>query len=200
MNTSLLFGSYPFITAEKVTLSRMTDMDLEALWSVLGDEKNFRYAPTGALSSPALCPGRLFQYEAMFHDRVAIVLGIYPGGGGSRLGGIFEIYNVDPLTQSVTVRFTLSQRYTRQGYASAALRAAVDYLTVHAGVHRIQAYVMPGNDRGILVLERCGFVREGLIREGFFWPDKGIVDLCLYSLLPTDLQGSIRDSAGEHVF
>ena len=43
MNTSLLFSSFPFITGPNVTLSRMTDMDAEALWEVLGDEENFRY-------------------------------------------------------------------------------------------------------------------------------------------------------------
>ena len=47
---------------------------------------------------------------------------------------------------------------------------------------------MPINYRAMLVLERCGFVKEGTIREGFLWPDKGIVDLALYSLLPTDLK------------
>ena len=31
MNTSLLFSSFPFITGPNVTLSRMTDMDAEAL-------------------------------------------------------------------------------------------------------------------------------------------------------------------------
>ena len=65
------------------------------------------------------------------------------------------------------------------------------------GVHRIQAYVLPTNYRGVLVLERCGFVREGTIREGFFWPDKGIVDLTLYSLLPTDTH---RTAAVSHLF
>jgi len=124
----------------------------------------------------------------MFRDRVAIVLGIYPGGGGSRLGGIFEIYGIDPETQSVTVRFTLAKHCTGRSFATGALRAAVDYLMVTAGVHRIQAYVQPANYRGVLVLERCGFVKEGTIRDGFFWPDKGIVDLSVYSLLPTDLR------------
>ena len=109
MNTSLLFSSFPFITGQNVTLSRMTDMDAEALWEVLGDEENFRYAPTAPLPSPVLCEGRMARYEAMFRDRVAIVLGIYPCGGGNPLGGIFEIYNVDPQIESVTVRFTLSR-------------------------------------------------------------------------------------------
>lgn len=196
MNTSLLFSSFPFIPGSTVTLSRMTDLDLEALWAVLGDEENFRYAPTGPLPSPALCPQRLIQYEAMFRDRVAIVLGIYPGGGGSRMGGIFEIYNIDPSTQSVTVRFTLDRRCTGRSFATGALRTAVDYLMDKVGVRRIQAYVQPANYRGVLVLERCGFVKEGTIREGFFWPDKGIVDLSLYSLLPTD----VRRHPNSHLF
>ena len=46
--------------------------------------------------------------------------------------------------------------------------------------------MLPINYRAVLVLERCGFVKEGTIREGFYWPDKGIVDLTVYSLLPTD--------------
>ena len=54
------------------------------------------------------------------------------------------------------------------------------------GVRRIQCLVLPTNYRAVLVLERCGFVKEGTIREGFLWPDKGIVDLTIYSLLPTD--------------
>ena len=123
----------------------------------------------------------------MFRDRIAIILGIYPKGGGNRMAGVFEIYSIDPKTESATIRFTLSRRNTGQSYASGAVRAAVDYLMATIGVHRIQAYVLPTNYQGITVLERCGFVREGVIREGFFWPDKGIVDLCLYSLLPTDL-------------
>ncbi|WP_322203868.1 GNAT family N-acetyltransferase [Acutalibacter intestini] len=197
MNTSLLFSSFPFFSGQKVTLARMTELDLEALWAVLGDEENFRYAPTGPLPSPAHCARKLLQADAMFRDRAAILLGIYPKGGGNPLAGIFEIYNIDPQIQSATIRFTLGRQFTGHSYATDAVRAAVDYLMGSIGVHRIQAYVLPTNYRGVLVLERCGFVREGTIREGFFWPDKGIVDLTLYSLLPTDTH---RTAAVSHLF
>ena len=142
-----LFSSFPFITGQNVTLSRMTDMDAEALWEVLGDEENFRYAPTAPLPSPVLCEGRMARYEAMFRDRVAIVLGIYPCGGGNPLGGIFEIYNVDPQIESVTVRFTLARKYTGQSYATGALRAAVEYLMDNVGVNRIQAHSITSHSR-----------------------------------------------------
>ena len=45
MKGSLLFSSYPFITSEKATLTRVTDMDLEALWQILSDEDSHRFTP-----------------------------------------------------------------------------------------------------------------------------------------------------------
>lgn len=186
MKTDLLFSSFPFIAAEKVTLTRMTELDLRSLWEIMGDEEAYRFAPTAALRSPAECAGKLKQAEALFREKRAVVLGIYPNGKDHRLVGTLEILDVDPAVESATITFTLNQKDTGMGYASAAVRAVSDYLMGTVGVHRIQAYVLPINYRGVLVLERCGFQKEGTIREGFLWPDKGIVDLTLYSLLPSD--------------
>ena len=159
MKGSLLFSSYPFITSEKATLTRVTDMDLEALWQILSDEDSHRFTPEAAL-------------------------GIY--STLNRLVGLLEISQINPQVESVTLSFILGQEYTGQGYASAAVRATTEYLFRTVGVRRIQCFVLPINYRAVLVLERCGFVKEGTIREGFYWPDKGIVDLTVYSLLPTD--------------
>lgn len=188
MNIDLLFSSFPFFSGHGVTLAQISDLYLDTLWEIWGDEENFRYAPIAALRSPAQCARKLQGAKAMFQNRTAVMLGIYPDGGGNRLAGVFEMYSLDPVTQTVTIRFTLSRKCTGRGYASGAVRAGVDYLMANIGAHRIQAYVLPTNHRGIRVLEHCGFVKEGTIREGFLWPDKGIVDLSLYSLLPTDLR------------
>ena len=109
--------------------------------------------------------------------------------------GIFEITGFDTEVNEVTVNFTLGRRHTGFGYASAALRAAVKYLFDTIEVNRIQCYVLPINYRAVLVLERCGFVKEGTIREGFCWPDKGIVDLSLYSMLTSDRRQKRSGSA-----
>lgn len=188
MKTNLLFSSFPFISSEKVTLSRMTELDLNALWGILGDEDNFRYMPTAALGSMRECSDALRQADRLFREKQAIVLGIYANDRQNKLAGTLKISQIDPEIEAVTINFMLHQECTGLGYATAALRAATEYLMRTVGVHRLQAYVLPINYRGILVLEQCGFVKEGVIREGFLWPDKGLVDLALYSLLPTDLR------------
>ena len=115
MKTSLLFSSFPFIASEKVTLTRMTELDLNAMWEIMGDEENYRFAPTAALRTPTECGLKLRQIEAMFKDRVAITLGIYPNGRENRLAGFLEIYGIDPRIQAVTVRFTLHRDCTGMG-------------------------------------------------------------------------------------
>lgn len=56
MKTSLLFSSYPFISGEKVTLTRVTDMDAEALWLLLSDEDTHRFTPEGQYIPPGNAP------------------------------------------------------------------------------------------------------------------------------------------------
>ena len=165
-------------------MTRVTDMDLEALWQILSDEDSHRFTPEAALRSHRECAAKLRQFDTMFQERRGVVLGIY--STLNRLVGLLEISQINPQVESVTLSFILGQEYTGQGYASAAVRATTEYLFRTVGVRRIQCFVLPINYRAVLVLERCGFVKEGTIREGFYWPDKGIVDLTVYSLLPTD--------------
>lgn len=188
MKTNLLFSSFPFIDGEKVTLTQITDVNVDSLWEIMGDEENYRFSPTAALQSREEAYRKFQQIGSLFRNKQRIVLGIFSNESLNRMYGIFEIFSVDPQTESVTVNFTLHRDFVGLGYASSALRAVTGYLFRTIGVHRIQAYVLPINYRGILVLERCGFQKEGTIREGFYWPDKGIVDLSLYSLLPIDLK------------
>lgn len=186
MKTNLLFSSFPFISGEKVTLSRMSEMDLDDLWLIMGDEESFRYSPTGALRNRRECAMKLRQAEALFQNKRSVILGIYPNEGDHHLIGTFEITIVDPRVQSVNINFRLARRFTGQGYATSAVRAVSTYLMDTVGANRIQAHLLQTNYRAALVLERCGFQKEGVIREGFLWPDKGLVDLTLYSLLASD--------------
>ncbi len=192
MKTELLFSSVPFISSEKVTLTQITDLDLSDLWEILGDDENFRFTPTASLGSKAEAAHKLRESALLFQMKKQVVLGIY--STLNRLLGLFEISGIDPAVSGVTVSFMLRQDSTGLGYASSALRAVSKYLFETVEVNRIQAYVLPINYRGVLVLERCGFVKEGTIREGFSWPDKGIVDLALYSLLPSDYRRSLSES------
>ena len=186
MNTDLLFSSYPFISGDRVTLTRITELDLEALWDIWGDEENYRFWPTAALPAPAECTRQLRQADQRFREKRSVLLGIYPNGAGQTLAGVLKLYGIDPRVEALSLQVMVAQKHQGRGYGSGAVEAAAQYLFQRVGARRLQAFVLPIDKAGAMTLERCGFVKEGTLREAFLWPDKGLVDLTLYSLLRSD--------------
>jgi RimJ/RimL family protein N-acetyltransferase len=85
------------------------------------------------------------------------------------------------------VRYWLLPEGRGRGLATRAVRliAAWAFSTLEIG--RLAAFVEPVNVRSVAVLERCGFVREGLLRQHMEGPGGRRVDSLLYALLPEDL-------------
>ena len=48
-----------------------------------------------------------------------------------------------------------------KGYVTEGIRAVLDWAFGAAGLHRVQAAIMPRNDRSLRVIEKLGFRREG---------------------------------------
>jgi ribosomal-protein-alanine N-acetyltransferase len=48
-----------------------------------------------------------------------------------------------------------------RGLATEGIRAVLDFAFGPAGLHRVQAAIMPGNPRSLRVIEKLGFRREG---------------------------------------
>ena len=64
--------------------------------------------------------------------------------------------------QNATLGYFVDQEHNGKGIATAAVRGAVSYGFQTAGLHRVQAGVMPRNVGSIRVLEKAGFRFEGV--------------------------------------
>ncbi|UJF32680.1 GNAT family N-acetyltransferase [Paenibacillus hexagrammi] len=67
--------------------------------------------------------------------------------------------------QNASLGYYLDQAHQGQGYMAEAVSQCVRYAFETAGLHRIQAGVMPNNEPSIRVLQRCGFRYEGLAKR-----------------------------------
>lgn len=63
--------------------------------------------------------------------------------------------------QNATLGYYIDKASTRKGYATDAVRLALQFAFGSAGLHRVQAAVLPRNVASRRVLEKAGFVREG---------------------------------------
>lgn len=64
------------------------------------------------------------------------------------------------------VAFRVSDRYQGQGYAKEALAAATGFCFAHTELERLWSEVDVRNTASCRVMEACGYVREGRIRQG----------------------------------
>ena len=63
--------------------------------------------------------------------------------------------------RSATLGYWIAEADCGRGHATTATRLAVAFCFAHAGLHRLQAAVLPRNAASARVLEKAGFRREG---------------------------------------
>ena len=71
-----------------------------------------------------------------------------------------------------------------RGVASSALRLLTEWGFEH-GLERLELRISSDNEASMRVAERCGYLREGLLRSLHFKASKRS-DMVVYSRLPTD--------------
>jgi [ribosomal protein S5]-alanine N-acetyltransferase len=64
--------------------------------------------------------------------------------------------------QNATVGYYVDSACSNRGYATEALRLVLRFAFADAGLHRVQAGVLPENTASARVLEKAGFRREGI--------------------------------------
>jgi ribosomal-protein-alanine N-acetyltransferase len=63
--------------------------------------------------------------------------------------------------QNATLGYYIDQAHTGRGYATVGVRLTLEFAFEQAGLHRVQAAVLPRNEASRRVLEKAGFLREG---------------------------------------
>jgi RimJ/RimL family protein N-acetyltransferase len=61
--------------------------------------------------------------------------------------------------------YDLAPAYWRRGFMLRAVETVLGWAFTTAGFHRVHAFVMTTNEPSIALLKRCGFAREGTLRQ-----------------------------------
>lgn len=92
-------------------------------------------------------------------------------------------------SNSCEIGYKFSSEIHHQGYATEALTKVLHVIFDELQLHRVQAWVLPDNKPSIRLLERVGFVFEGISRDYLYlhgtWQSHA-----LYSILPMDFHAS----------
>lgn len=83
----------------------------------------------------------------------------------NRLIGTAGFHTVSPINKTAELAYDLTPEFWGQGIATAACRELITWAHAGANVIRLQATVLESNSRSMQVLNRLGFLREGLLHS-----------------------------------
>lgn len=92
--------------------------------------------------------------------------------------------------------FFLAESQWHQGYMQEGLRVMVALGFQHLNLHRIEAQYDPSNQASGRLLERLGFVKEGILREVMLLNDDVYHDLMMCSVLTSEYK---NEQVWEHI-
>ncbi len=100
--------------------------------------------------------------------------------GGEAVGGIGIDLREGIYAQSAHFGYWLAEPCWGRGIMTAAARACADHVLRAFEIVRLEAPVFEWNPASMRVLEKCGFVREGVLRRSAF-KDGQLIDVVLYA-------------------
>lgn len=80
------------------------------------------------------------------------------------------------------VGYGMDLQYSGSGYMTEAVEACLDFGYKHMNIHRMEAYTRTPNLASIRVLEKCGFQKEGTLRDCVYFEEE-FFDLHVFSRL-----------------
>jgi [ribosomal protein S5]-alanine N-acetyltransferase len=176
---------FPIIETNRLFLRKATKLDAKHMFTYLSDKDVVKHM--------GLEP---FQTLNDVYDEISWYQSIYDEGSGIRWGitlkdsdkviGSCGFLNMKFKHHRAEVGFELSKDYWGKGIASEALEAIVRYGYLHYQLERIEALIELKNIPSQILVERLGFIREGLLRHYEFTCGK-FDDLYIYSILKDEV-------------
>lgn len=123
----------------------------------------------------------VIQYENDKYYQWAIVL---KSNGNEPIGSI-AIVKMDENIKMVHVGYCIGKKWWHQGITSEALSALIHFFFKKVKVNRIEARHDPRNPNSGKVMEKCGLIFEGTIKQGD-WNNQGICDYSMHGLIAED--------------
>lgn len=175
-------NSKPTIETDRLELRPMTVSDIPALKEWLPDPAIYTYwgkGPSKAEKDPELLFEKEEKPTKSFH------LGIEEKASGKVIGDIYVYLIENDRMASVAIR--LAPACQGKGYGKETLSAMTDFCFLNTELKRLWTEVDVRNIPSQRMLEKCGYTKEGLIRQGKMvnaW-----CDYYIYGILVDDVRG-----------
>ncbi|MED3726290.1 GNAT family protein [Priestia filamentosa] len=179
-------NNFPFIETNRLLLREIVKDDANDILKYLSDEEVMKYYGLAPFQTINEALNEISWYQSILNEQTGIRWGITLKGKDEVIGSCGFLNRV-PEHYRTEIGYELNRDYWGHGIASEALEAVIRYGFKDLKFQRIEALVEPPNILSQKLIEKKGFIREGLLRNYEFTCGK-FDDLYMYSLLKQDFE------------
>lgn len=134
------------------------------------------------------------ELAAAWAARDGFPMGVWLKNGGSLVAQVY-VGVVSRKLPEFAVGYFVDRDHEGKGYVSEAVRGVLGVAFERLGARRVRICCSEANVRSMRVAERCGFRREGLLREASWHrlPDGTPAGECIYGMLRSEYLKSLPE-------
>lgn len=168
-------GAFPSLSTKRLQLREIVASDAPALLAIHSDREAMKWFGTDPLADLEAAERVIAGFANMRTlPSPGVRWGIVHADPGKRgtLLGTCGVFRWNRGWRSCLTGYELARHAQGQGVMAEALRAIFTWAFATMDVDRIEAQVHPDNAPSLVLLERLGFVEEGLLREAGYWLER----------------------------
>lgn len=180
------------LNTPRLVLRPLRQEDAQSFFAIWSDPDAMRYFSFPAMTRLEQAEDRIARLLKASSEGINFVCAVELSATGEVLGNC-DLFNADEQCRRAEIGFSLQSNRWGSGYMTEAASALIEHAFGTLNLRRIEADIDPRNSASARLLERLGFVREGLLRERWVVGDE-VSDSALYGLLHSDRHANVVSS------
>jgi len=180
-----IFSVFPEISTERLNLREIKHEDAKSIYKLLSDPEVIKYDTFELFTDIKQAEDLIQWFGEEFIQKRAIFWGICLKNNSEVIG--FCKCEIEVPKVRADLGYDLKSEYWNMGIMTETISAIIEYTLNNIGVNRIEAAVSTENHGSIRVLEKVGFIKEGILRGRSYW--KGNChDMMMFSILKNEYE------------
>jgi len=172
------------LETEKLFLRHFKESDAEPMFrNLYSDAGAMRFLPWETHTNIAETEAHLAGYIAGYANPDYYAWAIVPKDLDDPIGFIDTA--IDKTINAIKVDYGIGKQWWHKGFTSSALSALIRFLFERVGANRVYATHDPRNPNSGKVMEKCGMIYEGTLRQTRYRKGE-YSDRAMYSILAKD--------------
>ena len=179
---TLNFNPFPELKTQRLLLRKLGKTDANEIFFLRSNENVLRFIGKEPATTIDEAEDFIRRINQAIDENESVMWGIALLDNPSVIIGTICLWNIKPEHYRGEIGYVLHPDFWRKGIMKEAINCVNDYGFNVVGLHSIEALISPGNNASAAVLDSTGFVKEGHLKESFYFRGE-FGDTIIYSKL-----------------